>query len=231
MEQEIVSGSDISWAICKSAPWPRHNHASIPPLSFLQADAIPAAQPTVSKHRSHKHWRHFVLFTVSKKIVWFLICGEIFKKCINWSTILTVILLISCDQFIVASLVVIWLVVQDGDEGFGGASDNCDTRCADRGLHSEVFMGQRDYRPAESAVVQYVVFVVRTTASSSSTAVGMSCSLLPVELSFFLLSVIPSLYFCHWWLRNENKCLFLLRHLCQIWVILAVLLSFFLPLV
>jgi len=24
LEQEIVSGSDISWAICKSAPWPRH---------------------------------------------------------------------------------------------------------------------------------------------------------------------------------------------------------------
>jgi len=26
------------------------NHASTPPLSFLQADALPAAQPTVSKH-------------------------------------------------------------------------------------------------------------------------------------------------------------------------------------
>jgi len=26
------------------------NHASIPPLSFLQADALPAAQPTASKH-------------------------------------------------------------------------------------------------------------------------------------------------------------------------------------
>jgi len=32
VEQEIVSGSGISWAICKYAPWPRHNHASIPPL-------------------------------------------------------------------------------------------------------------------------------------------------------------------------------------------------------
>jgi len=30
MEQEIVSGSGISWAICKSAPHPRHNHTSIP---------------------------------------------------------------------------------------------------------------------------------------------------------------------------------------------------------
>jgi len=26
------------------------NHASTPPLSFLQADALPAAQPTASKH-------------------------------------------------------------------------------------------------------------------------------------------------------------------------------------
>jgi len=24
LEQEIVIGSGISWAICKSAPWPRH---------------------------------------------------------------------------------------------------------------------------------------------------------------------------------------------------------------
>jgi len=37
LEQEIVSGSGISWAIRKSAQRPRHNHASIPPLSFLQA--------------------------------------------------------------------------------------------------------------------------------------------------------------------------------------------------
>ena len=26
------------------------NHASTPPLSFLQADALPAAKPTASKH-------------------------------------------------------------------------------------------------------------------------------------------------------------------------------------
>jgi len=44
-----VGGSGISWAICKSAPWPRHNHASITPLSFYRPDAIPAAQPTASK--------------------------------------------------------------------------------------------------------------------------------------------------------------------------------------
>jgi len=54
LEQEIMSSNGISWAICKSASRPRHNnHASIPLLSFFTGrmrDALPAAQPTVSKH-------------------------------------------------------------------------------------------------------------------------------------------------------------------------------------
>ena len=48
-----VSGNGISLAICISAPCPRHNNASIPPLSFYRPDAFPAAQPT-----SWKHWRY-----------------------------------------------------------------------------------------------------------------------------------------------------------------------------
>jgi len=48
LKQETVSG--ISWAIYKSAPCCRHNHASTPPLSFYRPDALPAAQPTASKH-------------------------------------------------------------------------------------------------------------------------------------------------------------------------------------
>jgi len=48
LEQEIVSGSGISWAICKSPPWPRHitmpaSHHS----SFLQA-RCPSCCPTTS---------------------------------------------------------------------------------------------------------------------------------------------------------------------------------------
>ena len=38
MKQETVSGSGISWAICKSAPRSRlqtENHARTPPLSFF----------------------------------------------------------------------------------------------------------------------------------------------------------------------------------------------------
>jgi len=49
LEQETVSGSDISWAIPKSDPSPRHiikpaTHHSV----FNRPDALPAAQPTAS---------------------------------------------------------------------------------------------------------------------------------------------------------------------------------------
>jgi len=46
LEQETVSGSGISWAICKSAPQ-TDNHAVLPPLSFLQA-GCPSRRPTNS---------------------------------------------------------------------------------------------------------------------------------------------------------------------------------------
>jgi len=49
LEQEMVSGNGICWAmmqVCTSS----QVHANIPPLSFLQADALPTAQPTASKH-------------------------------------------------------------------------------------------------------------------------------------------------------------------------------------
>ena len=54
MKQEAVSGSGISWAICKSAPRSRQittpaAHHSV----FYRPDAFPAAQPTASKH-----WKH-----------------------------------------------------------------------------------------------------------------------------------------------------------------------------
>jgi len=51
LEQEIVSGCGISWAIRKYAPLPRQitmpaSHHSV----FYRLDALSAAQPTVSKH-------------------------------------------------------------------------------------------------------------------------------------------------------------------------------------
>ena len=51
LKQEIVSGSGISWAICKSATRSRQittpaHHRSV----FYAPGALPAAQPTASKH-------------------------------------------------------------------------------------------------------------------------------------------------------------------------------------
>ena len=53
-KQETVSGSGIIWAICKSAPCSRQITTPAPhhPV-FYRLDALPATQPTVSKH-----WRH-----------------------------------------------------------------------------------------------------------------------------------------------------------------------------
>jgi len=51
LKQETVSGSGIIWAICKSAPCSRQVTTPAPHHSVLyRPDAIPAAQPTVSKH-------------------------------------------------------------------------------------------------------------------------------------------------------------------------------------
>ena len=49
LEQEIVSGSGISWAISKSTPCLRKITMSAPHhLVFYRPDALPAAQPTAS---------------------------------------------------------------------------------------------------------------------------------------------------------------------------------------
>jgi len=54
LKQEIVSVSGISWNIHKSAPCSRQITTPAPHHSvFYRPDALPAAQPTVSKH-----WRH-----------------------------------------------------------------------------------------------------------------------------------------------------------------------------
>ena len=51
LKQETVSGSSISWAICKSAPCSRQITTPAPHHSvFYRPDALPAAQPTASKH-------------------------------------------------------------------------------------------------------------------------------------------------------------------------------------
>ena len=50
-EQETVSGSGISWDICKSVPRSRQITMPAPHHSvFYRPGALPAAQPTASKH-------------------------------------------------------------------------------------------------------------------------------------------------------------------------------------
>jgi len=50
-KQETVSGSGISWAICKSASRFRQKTTPAPLHSvFYRLDALPATQPTASKH-------------------------------------------------------------------------------------------------------------------------------------------------------------------------------------
>ena len=51
LKQETVSGSGISWAICKSAFRSRQITMPAPHRSvFYRPDVVPAAQPTASKH-------------------------------------------------------------------------------------------------------------------------------------------------------------------------------------
>ena len=55
LKQETVSGSGISWAICKSASRSRQIPCQYPTTQvFYRPDALPAAQPTASKH-----WRQY----------------------------------------------------------------------------------------------------------------------------------------------------------------------------
>ena len=62
LKQETVSGSAISWAICKSAPRSIQITMPVPHRSvFYRPDALPAAQPTVSKHWRHNSWQVMVI--------------------------------------------------------------------------------------------------------------------------------------------------------------------------
>ena len=65
LKQETVSGSDISWAICKSTPrCQTDNHASTPPLCFLQA-VCPSCCPTNSV-KALKALKSFITLTTRR---------------------------------------------------------------------------------------------------------------------------------------------------------------------
>jgi len=66
LKRETVSGSGISWAMCKSAPCSRQITMPAPHHSvFYMPDALPAAQPTASKH-----WRQKGMSKVAVKCIW-----------------------------------------------------------------------------------------------------------------------------------------------------------------
>jgi len=83
LKQETMSGSGIRWAICKSAPRSRQIAMPAPHLSvFYRPDALPAAQPTVSKH-----WRHNYHITNNTKIVIIIIVNKFSYRALFLSTI------------------------------------------------------------------------------------------------------------------------------------------------
>ena len=58
-----MSGSGISWAICKSAPRSRQITMPAPHHSvFYRPDALPAAQPTAPKH-----WRQWAITQIERE--------------------------------------------------------------------------------------------------------------------------------------------------------------------
>ena len=69
LKQKTVSGSGISWAMCKSAPRSRQITTPAPHHSvFYRPDSLPAAQPTASKN-----WRQTMCTTNMMKFgIWFL---------------------------------------------------------------------------------------------------------------------------------------------------------------
>ena len=69
LKQETVSDSGISWAICTSAPCCKQVTMPAPHRSvFYRPDALPAAQPTASKHwrpKSYSANRTYILQSCS----------------------------------------------------------------------------------------------------------------------------------------------------------------------
>ena len=96
LKQQTVSGSGFSWAICKSAP--RSIQITMPATHhsfFYRPDALPAAQPTASKHWSHEHWRHMYTNTwwsVTLSVIKTKTCNHLnlnLKYHTAWSGLLT----------------------------------------------------------------------------------------------------------------------------------------------
>jgi len=70
LKQETVSGNGISWAMCKSTPRSRQITTPAPHHSvFYRPDALPAAQPTASKHWRRQRYQ-LIIITKGKVLSW-----------------------------------------------------------------------------------------------------------------------------------------------------------------
>jgi len=89
LEQEIVSGGDISWAICKSALRPRQITTPASRHSvFYRLDAFPAAEPTASKHwrwtsQNTEIWSQLDIRPIFKIIMMTECIGDYNNNCIQ----------------------------------------------------------------------------------------------------------------------------------------------------
>ena len=89
-----MSGSGISLATCKSAPRSRQITTPAPHHSvFYRPDALPAAQPTVSKH-----WRQ-----PSLQKNYNIVESEVFKKFVNVSVRIMLMIKMSVSQYMLYS--------------------------------------------------------------------------------------------------------------------------------
>ena len=71
-----MSGTGISWAICKSAPCSRQITMPAPHHTvFYRPDALPAAKPTASKHWRQQHSIPHVRISHTVVLTWFTIPG------------------------------------------------------------------------------------------------------------------------------------------------------------
>ena len=96
LKQETVSGSGISWAICKSAPQSRQITTPAPHHSvFYRPDALLVTQPTLSKHWrpvqpiDHKKQNMLIVAQNTKNILILPYTGHMAFKTLCYTEFLT----------------------------------------------------------------------------------------------------------------------------------------------
>ena len=133
LKQETVSGSGISWAICKSAPHSRQITTPAPHHSvFYRPDALPATQPIVSKYWNKLKWivhhkflcvivRQFLSQHVSCSALFSFGSAELIAECLDSTCTISCIcgvwMLGWCRRYCVSPVIprrLNWLVMASG---------------------------------------------------------------------------------------------------------------------